>query len=114
MKKCSLILAVLLIMLINPIGVRADEPDLASNAKSAIMIEASTGEILYQKNIQDKYAPASMTKMMSLLLFIEQIESGKIKWDQLVTVSANASSMGGSQIYLKTDEKMMQLLQWLN
>ena len=79
---------------------------LAKNAKSAILIEASTGEIIYEHNSHEKLEPASMTKMMSLLLVMESIEKGVIKWDQIVTVSSNASSMGGSQILLETNEKM--------
>ena len=80
--------------------------DLAPNAKSAIMIEASTGKILFEKNSDERLAPASMTKMMSLLLIMEEIEKGTVKWDDIVTASINASSMGGSQIFLETGEKM--------
>lgn len=79
---------------------------LAKNAKSAILIEESTGEILYEFNSHEKLEPASMTKMMSLLLIMEAIEKGVIKWDQMITVSSNASSMGGSQILLETGEEM--------
>lgn len=88
-----------------PIIVYADE-DLAPNAKSAIMIEASTGEILFQKNKDEKLPPASMTKMMSMLLIIEEIEKGNLKWDEVITASSNAASMGGSQIFLEAGEKM--------
>ena len=102
MKK---ILILLFLFLLVPI-VRAEEEDLAPNAKSAIMIEASTGEILFQKNKDEKLAPASMTKMMSMLLIMEEIESGNLKWDEEVTASERASSMGGSQIFLKAGEKM--------
>ncbi len=87
-------------------SVRAEGINLASNSKSAIMIEASTGQILYEKNADEKLVPASMTKMMSMLLILEAIENGALKWDQIVTVSENASSMGGSQILLETGEKM--------
>lgn len=80
--------------------------DLAPNAKSAIMIEASTGKVLFEKNSDEKLAPASMTKMMSLLLVMEEIEKGSIKWDDVVTASVNAASMGGSQIFLEAGEKM--------
>ena len=80
--------------------------DLAPNAKSAIMIEASTGEILFQKNANEKLAPASMTKMMSMLLIMEEIEKGNLKYDEEITASENASSMGGSQIFLQAGEKM--------
>ena len=80
--------------------------NLASNAKSAIMIEASTGKIIFEKNSKEKLAMASMTKMMSLLLIMENIENGNIKWNEMVTASENASSMGGSQIFLQTGEQM--------
>lgn len=79
---------------------------LAKNAKSAILIEESTGEILYEFNSHEKLEPASMTKMMSLLLIMEAIEKGVIDLDQMITVSSNASGMGGSQILLETGEKM--------
>ncbi len=86
--------------------IKADEKSLASNAKSAIILEESTGEVLYEFNSHEKMPPASMTKMMSLLLIMESIEKNVIKWDQMITVSANASSMGGSQILLETGEEM--------
>lgn len=79
---------------------------LAKNAKSAILLEESTGEILYEFNSHEKLEPASMTKMMSLLLIMESIEKDVIKWDQMITVSSNASGMGGSQILLEMGEKM--------
>ena len=102
MKK---ILILLFLFLLVPV-VRAEEEDLAPNAKSAIMIEASTGEILFQKNKDEKLAPASMTKMMSMLLIMEEIENGNLKWDEMITASEKAASMGGSQIFLKVGEKM--------
>lgn len=102
MKK---ILILLFLFLLVPV-VRAEEEDLAPNAKSAIMIEASTGEILFQKNKDEKLAPASMTKMMSMLLIMEEIENGNLKWNEMITTSEKASSMGGSQIFLKVGEKM--------
>lgn len=103
MKK---ILILLLLLIFIPL-VKAEEiEDLAPNAKSAIMIEASTGEILFQKNKDEKLAPASMTKMMSMLLIMEEIENGNLKWNEMITTSEKASSMGGSQIFLKVGEKM--------
>lgn len=103
MKK----ILILLLLLISIPLVKAEETeDLAPNAKSAIMIEASTGEILFQKNKDEKLAPASMTKMMSMLLIMEEIENGNLKWDEMITTSEKASSMGGSQIFLKVGEKM--------
>ncbi len=104
MKKILLI--VVSILFIFPINVFAEDLKLAENAKASIIMEASTGEILYKNNINEKYAPASMTKMMSLLLVMEYIEEGGMTLDEMVTVSENASNMGGSQIFLKTGEKM--------
>ena len=79
---------------------------LADNAKSAILIEASTGEIIYKNNENEKRSPASMTKMMSLIIIMEEIENGNLKWDEEIKVSKNAASMGGSQIYLEENEVM--------
>ena len=92
-------------MFVMSIGIVKAE-DLASSAKSAIIIEQSTGQILYEKNCHEKIPPASMTKIMSLLLIMENIDKGNIKWDDMVTVSEQASSMGGSQILLEPNEKM--------
>jgi len=103
MKKVLFILSLFILV---PKMVFASNIKLAENAKSAIMIETTTGEILYEKNIDEKYAPASMTKMMSLLLVMEYIEDGGMKLTDRVTVSENASGMGGSQIFLKTGEEM--------
>lgn len=88
--------------------IKAEENNntLAPNAKSAILIEESTGEILYEYNSHEKLEPASMTKMMSLLLIMESIEKDVISLDQMITVSSNASGMGGSQILLETGEQM--------
>ena len=88
------------------IPVRAEGLKLAENAKSAILLEASTGHIIYENNSHEKLAPASMTKMMSMLLIMESIEKGILDWEEEVTVSENASKMGGSQILLETGEKM--------
>lgn len=79
---------------------------LLTDGKSAILIEASTGKILYEKNSHDRYAPASMTKIMSMILIMEEIEKGKLKWDQILITSEYAASMGGSQIFLQPNEKM--------
>ena len=107
MKK-FLVLILLLMNLCVPISVQAEEDTLklAEKAGSAILIEASSGKVIYEKNADEKLPPASMTKMMSMLLIVEKIDSGHIKWDDIVTVSENASSMGGSQILLETGEKM--------
>lgn len=103
-KLCCLVLS--LIIFCFCINVKAEDLSLASNAKSAILLEASTGEVIFEKNSHEKLHPASMTKMMSMLLILENIEKGVINWDDIVTVSSNASSMGGSQILLETNEQM--------
>lgn len=103
MKK--LILIILSMFLILP-NIKAETLDLAPNAKSAILMEVSTGEIIYHKNIHAKYAPASMTKVMSMLLIIEAIENNNLKWDEKIKVSSHAASMGGSQIFLEANEIM--------
>lgn len=101
MKKIFLVLIISLLF-VSPIKAL----DLANNAKSVILIEASTGDVLYERNSHEKLPPASMTKMMSMLLILENIEKGIVKWDDIVTASANASGMGGSQILLETGEEM--------
>ena len=103
MKK---VIAIFLFSFILIMPAKANELTLAENAKSAILIEASTGKILFEKNADEKLEPASMTKMMSMLLIIENIENGVLKWNQKVTISENASKMGGSQILLEAGEKM--------
>ena len=103
-KLCCLVLTIFIFCF--GINVKAEDLNLAQNAKSAILMEASTGEIIFEKNSHEKLHPASMTKMMSMLLILENIEKGVINWDDIVTVSSNASSMGGSQILLETNEQM--------
>ena len=100
MKKFILILLCFI-----PFFVRA-EVTLATNARAALLLEASTGEIIFSKNPHEKLEPASLTKMMSMLLIVEAIDISVLSWNQVVTVSAHASSMGGSQILLETNERM--------
>ncbi|QVK17042.1 D-alanyl-D-alanine carboxypeptidase [Mycoplasmatota bacterium] len=75
-------------------------------AKSAILIEINTGDILFQKNENEKRSPASMTKIMAIYLVLEALDKGQIKWDEIVTVSEHAASYGGSQVYLEPGEQM--------
>ena len=105
-KILFLFMIVSIFCCVNIINVNAENISLAQNAKSAILLEASTGEVIFEKNSHEKLHPASMTKMMSMLLILENIDKGVIKWDDIVTVSENASSMGGSQILLETNEQM--------
>ena len=76
------------------------------NAKSAILIEPRSGAVLYESNADERLAPASITKVMSLLLIMEAIDSGAIALDTVITASEHACSMGGSQIWLEPNEQM--------
>ncbi len=80
------------------------EDELNINAKSSILMEASTGKVLYESNADEALPPASVTKIMTLLLIYDNVASGKIKWTDTVTVSEYAASMGGSQIFLEPNE----------
>ena len=85
-----------------PVG--AVEMDIP--AKSALLMDVATGTVLYESNAHDALAPASVTKVMTMLLIMEAIDSGKISWDDTVTASETAAAKGGSQIYLKVGETM--------
>ena len=82
-----------------PLMVSAE--DLELSAKSSILIEASTGKVLNETNADEKLHPASMTKVMTMLLIMEALESGKINLEEKVNISNNAASMGGSQVFLE-------------
>ena len=79
---------------------------LTLNCKSAVLMEASTGRVLFEQNADEALPPASVTKIMTLLLVMEAIDSGKIKLEDMVSASEYAASMGGSQVYLKVGETM--------
>ncbi|ASN05460.1 D-alanyl-D-alanine carboxypeptidase family protein [Virgibacillus necropolis] len=85
---------------------KTDSLNLASKAKSAILLEQDTGTILYDKNANEKLPPASMTKIMTLLLIMEALDNEKIDLDEKVRISEYAASMGGSQIFLEAGEEM--------
>lgn len=80
-------------------------PELDISSASAVLIEGSTGTILYEKNKDEQRMPASITKIMTLILIFEALDAGKIKLTDQVTVSEHAASMGGSQVYLEPNEK---------
>lgn len=103
MKKFLIIFLASFVFLLN---VNAEDLSLAENAKSSVLIEATTGEVIHESNANERYAPASMTKIMSLILIMEEIENGNLKLDEKIKVSQNASKMGGSQIYLEAGEEM--------
>jgi serine-type D-Ala-D-Ala carboxypeptidase (penicillin-binding protein 5/6) len=79
---------------------------LANDAKSAILIERDTGTVLYEKNAHEKLPPASMTKIMTMLLIMEAIDKGELSYKEKVRASEYAASMGGSQIFLEPGEEM--------
>ena len=78
----------------------------ATNSKGSILIENSTGKVLIDENSFEHLYPASMTKMMTLLIVMDSIDSGKIKLTDKVTISENASHMGGSQVFLNPGEEI--------
>lgn len=97
MKKFVVFIALFFVLSLNV---------FAEPTKKSILIEYSTGEVLMDESSLEHAAPASMTKMMTLLIIMEQIDSGKIKLTDKVTISENASSMGGSQVFLQPNEVM--------
>ena len=104
MKRIGLILAVCILLSCFPVSARAAAPEVA--AKSALLMDMATGTVLHEQNAHEKLAPASVTKVMTMLLVMEAIDSGRIGWDDAVTVSEAAAEKGGSQIYLKVGETM--------
>lgn len=78
---------------------------LGIESKAAVLMEKTTGNVLYEKNADEKLSPASITKIMTLILIFDNIESGKIKLEDIVTTSEYAKSMGGSQVFLETGEQ---------
>lgn len=103
MKKILICLMVICMISQNTVHATSD---LAPNSKAAVLMEASTQEILYQKNEKEKMYPASTTKIMTLILIFEALNQGQCQLEDQVTASAYASSMGGSQVYLEAGETM--------
>ena len=100
----ALLLAAALVFTLVPQRARAVNLDL--NAKSALLMDVSTGTVLYEKDCHERLAPASVTKVMTMLLIMEAVDSGRIKLTDMVTASEAAAAKGGSQIYLKVGETM--------
>lgn len=98
------LMAVLMAVLLAMGPVLPARAELNLSTPSAILIEASTGEVIYEKNAAERRSPASITKIMTLLLTFEQIEAGRIRLTDDVLVSAHAAGMGGSQVYLAEGE----------
>ena len=106
MKKLLLFIPIFLLFLIKPINTKADEVSLIPGAVSGILMEKSTGRVLYEKESARRLPPASMTKIMTLLLIFEQIDQNNLAYDKILKASENASAMGGSQVYLKAGEEL--------
>ena len=104
MKRAGWMIAAALLFLALPLRAQAAELDI--DGKSAVLMDVATGTVLYESNPHEPLAPASVTKVMTMLLIMEAIDSGKIGWDDMVTASEAAAAKGGSQIYLKVGETM--------
>lgn len=105
MKRMGWALTALAVLIVC-LPFRAAAVDLNVPGKSALLMDVATGTVLYESNSHERLAPASVTKVMTMLLIMEAIDSGKIGWDDTVTASEAASAKGGSQIYLKVGETM--------
>lgn len=90
---------------LNTLSQSPNVDSLKLTSQSAILMEPTTGTIIYEKNSHERLRPASVTKIMTLLLIYDAVAAGKISWEDEVTISENASGMGGSQVYLETNEK---------
>lgn len=105
-KRLFAFIMIFFFSIFNIVDVKANEISLISGAKSGILIEQSTKEILYEKNKDEKLSPASMTKIMTMILIYEAMENNQFNKNTILTASKTASEMGGSQIYLKVEEKI--------
>ena len=105
MKKVTTLLLAA-VLLAGMLPRRAAAVDLNLNAKSALLMDVATGTVLYEKECHERLAPASVTKVMTMLLIMEALDDGRIHLDDQVTASETAAAKGGSQIYLKAGETM--------
>lgn len=104
MKGRRWIVWLLITALLVPVSAAAEPAEVP--AKSAVLMDVATGQILYEQNAHTPLAPASVTKVMTMLLIMEAIQDGSIGWEDLVTTSEAAAAKGGSQVYLKVGETM--------
>ena len=105
-KHLSLLLAALLLAVQLPMASAAADSGLTLSCASCLLMEKETGTILLEDNAHEKLEPASVTKIMTLLLVMEAVDSGRVSLEDLVTVSPYAAGMGGSQVYLEPGEQM--------
>ncbi|MBQ3432319.1 MAG: D-alanyl-D-alanine carboxypeptidase, partial [Clostridia bacterium] len=106
MKKLLSVILVLCIILLPCMAASAQGESLTLDAKSAVLMDVNTGKVLYALKENERLSPASITKVMSLILVMEAVESGKMKLSDKITASKNAVSFGGSQIWLEEGEQM--------
>jgi len=102
MKRVLCLLCALILLPVIPVGA----VDMDIPAKSAVLMDVATGTLLYEQDAHTPLAPASVTKVMTMLLIMEAIDAGRIHWDDTVTTSETAAAKGGSQVYLKVGETM--------
>lgn len=116
LKKLLIMSAIFIMCMVSPIygeetaevpneTETSESVDLGIQSKAVILMEKTTGTILYEKNSEESLSPASITKIMTLILIFDAIDSGKITLDDVVTTSEYAKSMGGSQVFLETGEQ---------
>ena len=110
-KRCITLLLIITLMVtlaVENVQAKSDlgSSNLKPDCTSAILMEAKTGQILFEQNADEALPPASVTKIMTLLITMEAIESGALAFDDMLTCSSNAASMGGSQVYLEEGEQM--------
>lgn len=91
---------------VTPQTINEEKPDLALNSSSVVLIEPNSKRVIYEENKDEKHYPASMTKMMGMYIVLDSIQKGNLKWNDMVTASEYASSMGGTQIFLEPNEQM--------
>ncbi|WP_135551674.1 D-alanyl-D-alanine carboxypeptidase family protein [Paenibacillus cymbidii] len=112
MKKWTIVPLILFMLLLaaGPAAYAEEQaptvPNMAPNARSAVLLDADTGTVMLDKNADEKLPPASITKIMTMLLIMEAIDKGKLSMDDKVRTSEYAASMGGSQIFLEPGEEM--------
>ena len=104
MRYTARVLTVILLLFL--LSCPAGAAELTVEGKSALLMEVATGKVLYETNAHEKLAPASVTKVMTMLLIMEAVDSGKIAMTDMVTASEAAAAKGGSQVYLKVGETM--------
>ena len=107
-KMMPVILAIIMIFAfsLNTFALEIKKTEMKLDVKSAVLIDANTGTVLYSQNMSEALLPASVTKIMTLLLVFEALDAGNLKYDEHLVVSEYASSMGGSQVFLEPGESI--------